>query len=121
MGQSVTSQLGSIAEKTDNDILLLIIVISLVVLFLAIPLYKAVSKSSKERRQQELAHEKLLLDVIKENTKVNAGLKTLLETSMGDCDNCKREQMTQFARLEVKVDFSNELLKRIVDKEAQHG
>ena len=117
MGQSVTTQLGDIASKTNNDILLLVIVMSLVALILAVPLFKAVSKSSKERRQLELAHEKLLLDVIKENTKVNAGLKTLLETSVKDCDNCKKEQMACFTKLEFKIDLNNDILKKLLNKE----
>ena len=96
--------LNQIAQKTSNDILLLAIVLATVVLTMTIPFYKALSKSAKERRQQELAHERLLLEVVRDNTKVNAGLKALLETSNRGCESCKRDQSDKFNRLESKID-----------------
>lgn len=105
--------LKQVVEKTDNDILLLVIVISVVSLVIAIPLYKAVSKAAQERRQQEMEREQMILNVIKENTQINASLKTLLETSNSTCTNCREEQLHRFDNISSELKQVTILLTKI--------
>jgi len=107
---NATNQLTEIASRTGNDILLLFIVLSIVIITISIPLYKAVSRTNERRRQQEMERETLILDVIKDNTKVNAGLKTLLEVSTKGCDTCKKEQLERIHSLErLMIDMSEDM------------
>lgn len=108
--------LETVATKTSNDILLLMIIIAVLLLLLSIPLFKLVSKASMERRKQELDREALILDVIRENTNVNAGLKALLEQSNKHCDDCKAEQFRKFDAIIQAQTYQTELLTKIGGK-----
>lgn len=106
--------LKQVAQNTDNDILLLVIVMSVVLLIIAVPFYKAISKSAKEKRQQELDRDKLILNVIKDNTKINAGLKALLENNNANCRACRAEQMRKFDAIGNKIDSNTALVTRVL-------
>lgn len=108
--------LGTVAAKTTNDVILSMIVVAVVLIVLAIPVIKLISKASMERRQQELNREALILDVIKENTSVQAGLKTLLEQNNKACDECKTEQYRRFDLISSTQTQHTELLTKIGGK-----
>jgi len=95
--------LTTIASRTNNDILLLFIVLAIVLIIIAIPLFRIYSKSMAERRIQDNKREENILKVIKENTTVNSAIKTLLETSVRGCEGCKQEQVSHFRNIELAL------------------
>jgi hypothetical protein len=108
--------LTTVANRTTNDILLLMIVVAVVAILIAVPLYKVIAKASSERRIQELNREALILDVVKGNSAVMAELKSLLQESNDNCDNCRAAQLSLFKRLEDKQDAHTVLLTEIKQK-----
>jgi hypothetical protein len=108
--------LGAVVGRTTNDVLLLMVVIAVVAILIAVPLYKVVAKASTERRAQEIAREALILDVVKGNSAVMAELKSLLQESNDNCDNCRAAQLSLFKRLEDKQDIHTVLLTEIKQK-----
>jgi maltooligosyltrehalose synthase len=109
--------LTKIAEGTNNDILLLFIVIAIVVILIAVPTFRIYSKNEAERRTQDIKREENILNVIRENTTVNSSIKTLLETSVRGCDSCKQEQLQRFMNIELGI---NTLLERGKNNGATH-
>lgn len=106
--------LTTIAQKTDNDILLLVIVLAIVLLILSIPLYKIMMRANEKKRQQEIDREEHIIQVIKENTQVNAGLKTLLETTNANCDLCRKEQLERLDKVHNRIDSNGNQLTEIL-------
>jgi hypothetical protein len=105
--------LGAVVGRTTNDVLLLMVVIAVVAILIAVPLYKVVAKASTERRAQEIAREALILDVVKGNSAVMAELKGLLKETNENCGACKTDQVAFFQRIEDKQDLSTSILNEI--------
>lgn len=105
--------LNTIASSTKNDILLLMIIVAIVAIILAVPLYKAIAKVKAENRKQELDREALILDVVKGNSAVMSELKTLLKGNNENCAQCKIEQLACFQRLEDKQEHTTTVLNEI--------
>lgn len=118
MSETGMNALGGIANKTSNDILLLTIVVAIVAIIVAIPLYKLIIKSTATRRQQEINRECKLLDVIEGNSTVMAELKTLLTSTNTNCNSCKTEQLAHFQRLE-DTHLNTTLLLNAIDHNIQ--
>lgn len=106
--------LGNIAQNTSNDILLLFIVIAIVLVSISIPFFKLYTKAEAEKRKQELLREENILQVIRENTTVNASIKTLLENSVRGCAECRSEQMERFRSIEKGVNI-------LIERSGNHG
>ena len=70
----------NIIEATNSELILFFIIVAVIVL----PLYVAVLKGRKAEKQHEREREKQILEVIKENSTVIAGLKVTLDTSKID-------------------------------------
>lgn len=85
--------LANVATKSDNDIIVLVVVLSIVTVLLAVPFYKLIVKATASKRQQEISRESKLLDVIEGNSRVMAELKTLLSSTNANCQICKDEQI----------------------------
>jgi len=69
-----------IVDATNSDLILFFVIIAVIV----VPLYIVVLKGRKTDKQHELKREKQILEVIKENSTVIAGLKVTLDTSNVD-------------------------------------
>ena len=80
MDNSAYSVLETVANVTNSDLILFFVIIAVV----AVPFYIASSKRRKSDKAHEVEREKLLLDVVKENTAVISGLKITLDTSKVD-------------------------------------
>jgi|GEM_PF-5344056 len=98
-----TKVLAGIAEKTDNDIIMLLIVI-LIGIPLIVIYIKAKSnerhmrhKEQMERDAEHREREKAYIDVISGNTAALVKLTTLLETNNQNCSECRVDQ-TQLYR-----------------------
>jgi len=94
--------LGQIASQTNNDAILLVIVIGIFVV-IGIPLYLKLEKS---RKDSESKRESILINVVKENSTAIVKLTTLLEHSDQNCDKCKADQMDHFRDITYKLDDS---------------
>lgn len=98
------NQLVNVAKLTKNDVILVIIVI-IIGISIIFPLY---SRASKERRRQEMEKDKMIIDVIKENTRVNAGLAQMIETNNVNCVQCKRDQSDKMDQVLERIDLHND-------------
>ena len=66
-----------IVQATNSELILFFVILALV----SIPLYVAVLKGRKADKQHERDRERQIMEVIKENTAVIAGLKVTLDNS----------------------------------------
>jgi hypothetical protein len=92
--------LGQVAAKSDSAILLFFIIIAVVALILALPLYKAAVKAAETKRKQEFETTDKILDVIKQNSTVITGLTVVLENNKQSCVECQKVQMLHFIKIE---------------------
>ena len=72
--------LESVVRATNSDLILFFVIIAVV----AVPFYVASSRRRKQDKAHEVERERLLLDVVKENTAVISGLKVTLDSSKVD-------------------------------------
>ena len=107
----------SIIQATSSELILFFIIIAV----MAIPLYIVVLKGRKADKQHEREREKQILEVIKENSAVIAGLKTTLDSSgettkntlerihtrIDSLESASKGIATGVAQIEVKVDNSS--------------
>jgi DNA repair ATPase RecN len=71
--------LNQIIDKTDNDIILFVIVLIVVGIFVGIPIYRMSLNRQKDEDLSMLNEKKLLIDVVKENSSAIMSLKTTLD------------------------------------------
>lgn len=102
----------NLLNKTDSGIILIFIIIAIVVITLAVPIYKLRIKS-KDNLLKVLEQNTLSF---KENTKVLAQLEILLEQTNTSCEKCKNDQMLRITTLESKQDHTINLLTEIKTK-----
>jgi hypothetical protein len=121
------NQLGDIAKSTNNDAIILAIVIILGLVAVAIPLYILYTKRDKAKLQQYIQREDRILQVVENNAKSNitiaesntkvaeaiAGLRTAFDGNTRNCDLCKAEQMSVMSTIMNKQDTANLLLTKI--------
>lgn len=96
--EPTTQALGEIAGKTDNDIILLAIV--LIIGIPLIVLYIKAKSDEKHMRHKEVMErdaesrerEKTLMNVISGNTAAMVKLTTLLESNNQNCAECRADQ-----------------------------
>ena len=93
----------SIVNATASELILFFVIMAV----LAIPLYIVVLKGRKEDRRHDLEREKQVLEVIKENSTVMAGLKVVLEKS-GASTQAELERL--HARLDEIAGKTNKIL-----------
>ena len=120
--------LGQIAkDNSNNDTIILAIVLIIGLLLVAIPLYVLYSKRDKTKLAQLIQREDRILQVIEGNARSNtsiaesnikvaeaiANLKTTLDNNDRDCDNCKMEQMNTLGVVMNKQDTTNLILTRL--------
>lgn len=93
MGQNETDILGKVVDKTDNGIILALVVFAVVIVAIAVlivSLYKTISDerknrmeadraSSETRQDKYIEREREIIKVVTANTEVMAELKTTLE------------------------------------------
>ena len=72
--------LETVANATNSDLILFFVICAVV----AVPFYVASSRRRKQDKTHEIEREKLLLEVVKENTAVISGLKVTLDSSKVD-------------------------------------
>lgn len=73
----IGAAVGSIAEKTDNNIILFILALGVVIMACLLPIYRMMIKDGKERREFDAKREEKLVSVVTANT---AALAVLQET-----------------------------------------
>ena len=105
--------LQEIAKNTNNDAIILVIVLIIGIAVVAIPLYKVLINAQEKKRQQYMEREQILVDVVKENSEIMAGLKVVLESTYSNCSACKAEQVDLFHQITKKQDRQIELLTEV--------
>ena len=78
----------SVANATSSELILFFVILAVV----SLPLYIAILKGRKAERQHERERERHILDYIRENTEVLAGLKANLDNS-GDVTRSTLERI----------------------------
>ena len=88
MGELETQLVSQVIEKTQSELILFMIIIVVALILVALPLYVMVSKDKKLKTEQEnvrqdkyIQREAQIIEVIKENSAVIAGLKTTLDSN----------------------------------------
>lgn len=95
---------NAIVQKAQSDLLLFMVLLTIVAIFVAKPLYKQITDYLSRKEQQKNEREGKLLEVIQGNSSVMAELKTLLTNTNENCRTCKVEQLAYFKRFEDKQD-----------------
>jgi hypothetical protein len=117
-------------ENSNNDAIVLVIVVILGLFLVAIPFYILYTKREKVRNQQYNDREALLLSVIRDNAQSNikvaessskvaeaiANLKATLDENNRQCDVCKTDQLGLLNSVMHKEDTANLLLTEIKTK-----
>ena len=93
-------------QKAQSDLLLFMVLLCVVIVLVAKPLYKQLTDYLTLKEQQKITREGKLLDVIQGNSSIMAELKTLLTNTNENCRTCKIEQLSYFKRFEDKQDAS---------------
>lgn len=109
MGEGVKA-LETVSNRTNNDMVLALVVIAVVVIIIAIPIINIITKGKEKRLQQYVDREALLIQVVEKNTQVNSELKTLLETNNNNCAQCRIDHQDSLDKLAVLVTQHNEKL-----------
>lgn len=97
---------NAIVQKAQSDLLLFMVLLCVVIVLVAKPLYKQLTDYLTLKEQQKITREGKLLDVIQGNSSIMAELKTLLTNTNENCRTCKIEQLSYFKRFEDKQDAS---------------
>jgi uncharacterized protein HemX len=112
--QTTTDVLNQITQKTNSDLIYFFVILAVIILAIAIPLYTLTIKENKAKRQQLLEQAKLqarreeqYIKVIEHNTDVNSQLKTMLEINNTNCIECKYEHQEKLEVLGEKLDNYN--------------
>lgn len=105
-----------IVDATNSELILFFLIVAVIV----VPLYIVVLKGRKADKAHEREREKAILDVVKENTAVIAGLKVTLDhsgestkstlerihTRIDDHNNMTSNAISDIARINTKFDTS---------------
>jgi len=76
-----------IVQATNSELILFFIILAVV----AVPLYTVVLNGRKAEKKHQREQQQILVDVVKENTAIMAGLKTTLEASKLDTNSLLAE------------------------------
>jgi len=88
-----------VENSSANSTVLVFVIVAVVLILLAYPMYKLVVNSQTTKRKQYLERDGLIIDVIKDNAIAITKLCTVLEGSNKSCGDCKKEQLAHFERL----------------------
>lgn len=117
MDKATTDVLSQVTQKTNSDLIYFFVILAVIILAIAIPLYTLTLKENKAKRQQALQESSLrakqaleeaelkakredqYIRVIEHNTEVNSQLKTMLEISNTNCIECKYEHQEKLEAL----------------------
>lgn len=108
--------LTKIAEKSNNDIIVLVVVLSILAIVLAIPLFKTISSYWLQKGQQDNKNQDRLIDVVERNSKVMSELTTLLKKQNQDCSVCRQEQTQKLSSINELFDNINVSIAKIETK-----
>ena len=92
----------AIVSATNSELILFFVIVAVI----AIPFYVAVLKGRKSDKTHEREREAQILEVIKENTAVIAGLKVTLDTS-------KVDTKSTLDRIHTRIDDQNSAITNI--------
>ncbi|MDR1754197.1 MAG: hypothetical protein LBR74_04735 [Eubacterium sp.] len=112
MDSNTGQVLNTVAENSGSDLLSFFVVLAVVGILIAIPIYTIILKDRKQknqyelkRQEQEISREKYLIEIISANTSVLNELKVLLNTDL-------RETTAELKAMSMKLGDINTTLIR---------
>lgn len=121
-GKNPTDILSQVVEKTNNDIIILAIVIIVALILVGIPIIRIIHKRKQQEFENEIHEKKILIDLIKDdNESVINSLKATLDlhhTAITDVlhhiDTITTEQGDHIKEFKAQEDESIEQLNRLI-------
>ena len=95
----------SIINKSDSSIIILAVICAVVLIALAIPLYKLKIKSNS-----------ISITTIQNNTEALTALKTAVEIHVENCKDCKTEQLSRYDKILNKQESQSDIMTKIETK-----
>ena len=85
MDETTGGLLNEIINRSDSTLLLFFVLIVIFFIPIGIPLYRSWTVREKERRNQDLEREKIMLNVVEENSGALSGLTVVLKSTYENC------------------------------------
>jgi hypothetical protein len=104
--------LTEVAKNTDSSVVLIAVVIAAVIILIAIPMYRMMSKKDLEKFDKYTQREGQIIQVVKENTAAISKLTQILEVNNRNCETCKAEQTSHWIQTNSKLDVIMTVIER---------